>query len=94
VSEERAEERLVVDGNAAAGVLEAAFGEDVSAHRGTCAHCGTVSVVGTLRAWVRGPGVVLRCPACSGVVIRIAQTPSGLRVDRAGVRDLGAEPRA
>jgi hypothetical protein len=60
------------------------FGEDVTANPGQCASCHTVSVVATLRAYVRGPGIVLRCPACTDVMIRIVQTPRGLRVDARG----------
>jgi hypothetical protein len=94
MTEERmaADDELVLDGNAAAGVLATAFGLEVTARQGTCAHCGTVSLIGTLRAYVRGPGIVLRCPACSGVVIRIAETPAGLRVDRSGAADLAIDP--
>lgn len=68
----------------------ASGGVDVTATSGRCAHCGTVSVVGTLRAYTRGPGIVLRCPACEGAVIRIVETPGGLRVDSAAIR-LGAD---
>jgi DNA-directed RNA polymerase subunit RPC12/RpoP len=72
---------LVVDGNAVAGLLEEAFAAEVTGLAGTCAHCGTRNLVGAMRAWTRGPGVVLRCPACNGVVIRMARTPHGLQVD-------------
>ena len=46
--------------------------------------CHTISVVGTLRVYMRGPGVVLRCPACAEVVLRIVQTPRGTMVDARG----------
>jgi hypothetical protein len=84
---------LTVDGNAVAGVLASIFGVDVTANPGECAHCGTVSLIGGLRAYVRGPGIVLRCPACSGVVIRIVETPRGRRLDVRGAAYLviGAE---
>jgi hypothetical protein len=51
---------------------------------GQCAHCHTVSVVGQLRAWTRAPGIVLRCPVCSGVVLRIVETPTAILVDTSG----------
>ena len=76
---------LTVDGNGVAGVLAAVFGADVTAAPGQCAHCHTVSMVGTMRAYVRGPGIVLRCPACAEVVVRIAETPTGTIVDVSGV---------
>ena len=75
---------VVFDGNSAAGVLAAAFGADMTEVPGQCAHCGTVSLVAELRAYVRAPGVVLRCPACEGVVLRIVETGEATYVDARG----------
>src|SRR5438874_7191946 len=74
----------VLDGNAVAGVLAAAFGSEMTAVPGECAHCGTVNVVAAMRAYVRAPGTVLRCPACDGVVLRIVETPTATLVDVRG----------
>jgi uncharacterized protein DUF6510 len=79
---------LTVDGNAIAGLLEAVFGADVTADAERCTHCGTVSIIGTLRVYMRGPGVVVRCPACTDVVLRIAETPAGVRIDASGAAGL------
>lgn len=79
---------LTVDGNAVAGLLAEIFGTDVTGEAERCAHCGTVSAIGTMRVYLRGPGVVVRCPACTDVVLRIAQTPTGVRVDVAGAAGL------
>jgi hypothetical protein len=79
---------LTVDGNAIAGLLETVFGREVTAMEERCAHCGTASVVGALRVYLRGPGVVVRCPACVEVVLRIVETPTGMRVDLAGATRL------
>ena len=78
----------VLDGNAVAGVLAAAFGSDMTDVPERCAHCGTVTLLAELRAYVRAPGSVLRCPACDGVVIRIAETPTGILIDARGARFL------
>ena len=75
---------LTVDGSGIGGLLAEVFGVEMTAAPGQCAHCDTVSVVGTMRAYLRGPGVVLRCPACAEVVIRIARTPRGTMVDARG----------
>lgn len=83
----------VLDGNALAGRLAAVFGADVTATPGQCAHCGTVTVVGELRAYVRAPGAVLRCPACGGVVLRIVETPEATIVDARGAAQLRFERR-
>jgi stage V sporulation protein SpoVS len=74
----------VLDGNAVAGVLAAAFGTEMTAVPGECAHCSAVNVLASMRAYVRAPGTVLRCPACDGVVVRIVQTPTAILVDVRG----------
>ena len=79
---------LTVDGNALAGQLAAIFAVDLTASPGECATCHTVSMVGTMRAYVRGPGIVLRCPACAEVVVRIVVTPTATLVDVSGVKRL------
>jgi hypothetical protein len=84
----RMDDELVLDGNAAAGLLASIFRADVSGREGRCAHCGTVSVMATLRVYSRGPGTVLRCPACGGVVIRVAEIGGHRVVDARGVAAL------
>ena len=77
---------LTTDGNAIGGLLMRAFsGRDMTADEERCAHCGTVSTIATMRVYMRGPGVVIRCPACTDVIIRIVETPSGLRIDVSGL---------
>lgn len=82
---------LSLDGNAVAGLLATVFSAELTASPGECAHCHTVSLVGTLRAYVRGPGVVLRCPACAEVVLRIVETPTATLIDSSGVAGLRLE---
>ena len=84
---------LTVDGNAVAALLLEVFDREVTALEERCAHCGTISLVGTMRVYMRGPGVVVRCPACTDVVLRIVRTPTGLRVDASGATYL-APPAA
>ena len=81
---------LTLDGSGVGGLLMAAFGADVTGRAEQCAHCGTVSTVATMRAYMRGPGIVIRCPACTDVVLRIVETPSGLRIDVSGATHLRA----
>ena len=83
----------MLDGNALAGALAAAFGSDLSAVPGQCAHCGTVSVVGQLRAYVRAPGAVLRCPVCDGIVLRLVETDVATYIDVRGAAYLRFERR-
>ena len=75
---------LTVDGSGVGGVLLDVFGADVTGTHGECAHCHTVSVVGTMRVYMRGPGIVIRCPACAEVVVRIVRSPMRMFVDTSG----------
>jgi phage FluMu protein Com len=84
---------LVVDGNALAGVLTAAFGSEMTVVPSRCAHCGAVNVVAELRAYVRAPGAVLRCPACEGVVMRVVETADATYVDARGAAYLRFDRR-
>jgi hypothetical protein len=74
----------VLDGNAVAGLLEAAFGVEMTERHGQCAHCGARNRLGSLRAYTRAPGTVLRCPICEGVVLRIVETDRAVLVDLRG----------
>jgi hypothetical protein len=78
------EDPFMLDANAVAGDLRELFGHEMTESKACCANCGNRGAIGTLRAWVGGPGVVLRCSICSEVVMRWSRTPSGLRVDVRG----------
>jgi hypothetical protein len=79
---------LVLDGNAAAGLLESLLGPEATSSASICAHCGTQQEMGRLMAWSRGPGLVLRCSICLGVQVRAVRTPRGLQVDVRGIARL------
>lgn len=74
-----------LDGNAVGGMLEELFGVDMTAADTKCAACGREGEVGTLLAYTMGPGVVLRCPGCSGVMLRMVETPRGTLVEAKGL---------
>lgn len=76
---------LVLDGNAVGGLLASLFGIDVTAVPATCAHCHTVSMMGSVRAYVRAPGTVLRCPVCGKVMMRVVETPRSTLVEMRGI---------
>jgi Family of unknown function (DUF6510) len=75
---------LMLDANAAAGLLYEIFGVEMTASPTECAHCGNESEIGTLLAYTQGPGVVLRCSTCENVVLRIVQTPGATYLDARG----------
>ena len=85
---------LMLDGNAVAGLLEEIFGVDLTASPCVCAHCGREGAVATLLTFTVAPGVVLRCPACENVVLRIVQTPDAFYLDARGTLFLRLERRA
>ena len=85
---------LTVDGSGVGGLLASVFGGEMTAAPGKCAHCNTVSIVGTMRVYLRGPGVVLRCPACAEVVLRVVETPTATIVDVSGISSLRIERSA
>ena len=61
---------LWLDGNGVAGVLEEAFGSEMTLVVRTCASCGTVAPLGAHRAYI-GMGVVLRCPHCHDLAVTV-----------------------
>jgi hypothetical protein len=82
-----------LDGNALAGTLEMLFGSDMTAIPGRCANCGTVNMVGAMRAYTHAPGAVVRCPACDEVVLRVVQTADATYVDARGAAYLRFQRR-
>ena len=77
-----------LDGNAAAGALAALLGREVTIAVAVCAACGQSGAIATLRAYLRAPGIVLRCPTCDGVVLRLVETPGSTVLDVQGAASL------
>jgi hypothetical protein len=63
-----------LDGNGVAGTLAEVFGFEVTMIVRECANCDTAAAIGAHRAY-RGAGLVLRCPGCGAVAVRIVQLP-------------------
>ena len=76
--------QMMLDGNAVAGELSALFGVDMTSSDAECAHCHQVHAVGAMLAFTQCPGIVLRCPSCEAVMVRIVRTPRGTFVDVRG----------
>jgi len=75
---------MMLDGNAAAGVLQDIFALEMTASPTECAHCGNVGEIGTLWAFTQAPGTVLRCPVCENIMLRIVETPDSIYLDARG----------
>jgi hypothetical protein len=57
-----------------------------------CAGCARDAEMGALWAFTRGPGTVLRCPACQNAIARIVETPSALYLEARGAAYLRMAP--
>ena len=77
-----------LDGNGAAGLLQEIFGTEMTVAVATCASCGYVAQIGESTLYAGGPGTVLRCRHCEGVLVVITQVRGRHCVDLMGIRAL------
>ena len=77
-----------VDGNAIGGLLREIFTMEMTTAETTCAGCGAVNAVGQVDVYLHAPGVVVRCPGCEQVLMRIVRGPGRYWVDLRGTRCL------
>jgi hypothetical protein len=84
---------LVLDGNAAAGILHAVYGAEMTLAIGTCDSCATAGPVGAVPLY-RSAGLVLRCPHCDAVLMKIVTVGERVWIDSRGLRtlELSSEP--
>lgn len=80
-----------LDGNASAGVLAELLIPDMTIAITICASCGGTHRVGELHAYLRAPGLVLRCTSCQAVQIRVVRAPGRAWLDLHGIRVLQME---
>lgn len=78
-------EEMRLDGNAAAGMLSELFARDITAATATCRGCGKVGPIGGLLEYGHQMGIVLRCPTCDGVVLRLVHASGAVRLDPSGI---------
>lgn len=78
----------MLDGNTAAGILVEIFGVEMTASASECDNCGHEGELGTLLTFGQGHGIVLRCPACSHVMLRVVETPTHIILDARGAVSL------
>ena len=80
-------EKLRLDGNAVAGLLQEVFAAEVTTAIGTCAGCGAVEAVGAVHVY-NAAGTVLRCPHCEAVLMKLVTDGTRIWIDVRGVRTL------
>ena len=77
-----------LDGNAAAGILQAIFPFDMTLVQVTCAGCSATNAIGAAAAYIHGMGTVIRCSSCDTVLIRVVHAKERYWLDMRGVRVL------
>jgi hypothetical protein len=78
------ENSTALDGNAAAGSFAGIFGADLTNVTVTCGGCRAAAAFAEQRAFLTGPGTVLRCPGCDHVLARVVETPTEFWLDLSG----------
>jgi predicted Zn finger-like uncharacterized protein len=76
-----------LDGNAVAGLLYDAYGEEMTAAVGTCGACGTRFRLADAAVY-QGSGTVLRCPHCGHAAMVIIEKGDVPSVDAEGLAAL------
>jgi Zn finger protein HypA/HybF involved in hydrogenase expression len=79
---------LMLDGNAIGGVLGEIFAMEMTSAEGKCAGCGAVNAIGRVHVYMNAPGVVVRCPDCTAVLMRIVRGNGRCWIDLSGLRVL------
>jgi hypothetical protein len=74
---------LHTDGNGVAGLLSEVLAVEVTTMQRTCQSCGHRGPLGEHRAY-HGASVVLRCPNCSDVAVRIGVLGESLTAEWRG----------
>jgi len=80
---------LHTDGNGVAGLLREILAVDATSMLRICQSCGDEQPVGAHRAY-HGAGVVLRCPSCGDVAVRIGVHGERLTVEWRGTYRIAA----
>ena len=76
-----------LDGNSIGGVLESIFGRDLTIAVGVCGNCGAERQVGAMHVY-RAAGIVVRCPDCDTVLMRVVESPERTWIDLQGVASM------
>jgi Zn finger protein HypA/HybF involved in hydrogenase expression len=80
-------DELMLDGNAVAGMLGEVFAVEMTTATMTCSNCGIAVPVGAAHVF-RGAGIVLRCPECDYVLVKIVEGGTRMWMDFGGMRAL------
>jgi hypothetical protein len=79
---------LRLDGNGVAGLLAELLPTDATVIVRRCQGCGSEHPLAAHLAY-RGAGVVLRCPGCEAIAVRVVEREAELLVEWRGVLRVG-----
>ena len=79
---------LKLDGNAIGGLLREIFAMEMTGAEGTCSTCSAVHAVGEVVVYKNAPGVVVRCPSCGAVQMKLVKGRGRYWLDLSGIRCL------
>lgn len=85
---------LMLDGNSVGGMMYELFAMEMTAVPAECANCGNTAEMGALLAFTQAPGMVLRCPSCESVMLRMVVTPDAIYLDARGSACMRIQRRA
>ena len=81
-------DKLMLDGNAVAGLLQEVFAAEMTTAIGSCATCHATDPVGATHVYL-GAGIVLRCPHCDNTLAVIVRDERRAWITFQGIRALG-----
>jgi hypothetical protein len=81
---------MALDGNAIGGLLTEIFAAEMTSAQAACAACGAVRPLADTLVYLRGPGTVVRCRRCTGVLMVITRVRGLTCVDLSGIEALHA----
>jgi hypothetical protein len=79
-----------LDGNALGGLLNEAFGEEMTGVMATCGACGAVAAIAESVVYPRLPGAIARCRSCGALLMVITRIHGVHCVDLQGIAALNA----
>jgi hypothetical protein len=79
---------LMLDANAAGGLLQEIFVPEITSAQIECEACGSTAAVGSLRLYAAAMGAVLRCSRCDSILMRAVHTAHGRWLEMKGARCL------
>ena len=81
-----------LDGNAIGGLLREVFAGEMTDATGVCGHCNSAAAVAECDVYLAGPGAVVRCRTCHGLLMVFVRVRGVVCVDLGGLQALEAAP--